>query len=208
MDLDLNSLPLGERYKLLCGLVVPRPIALVTTSNEDGTPNAAPFSFFNVISHDPPMVVLGIDRRQDGTPKDTLGNIQRTGEFVVNLVSEAIAVPMNACATDFPPGHNELEEVGLDGAASTVVRPPRIVQSPTSLECRLARDLEFGAEGQRHVIIGDIVHVHIADGIVNERYHVDQDRTNLIGRMAGRDYVRTADRFKLEALHYKEWQGA
>lgn len=208
MDLDLNALPTGERYKLLCGLVVPRPIALVTTLDNKGTANAAPFSFFNVISHDPPMVVLGIDRREDGRPKDTLTNIQQTGEFVMNLVSETIAVPMNACATDFPPGHDEIAEVGFTALPSKIVRPPRIGQSPISLECRLARDLEFGAEGQRHIILGDIVQVHVEDDVVNERFHVDQDRTRLIGRMAGRDYVRTGDRFKLEALHYKEWQGA
>lgn len=208
MDLDLMSLAIGERYKVLCGLVVPRPIALVTTVNAQGVVNAAPFSFFNVVSHDPPMLVLGLDRREDGGIKDTLANIQSSGDFVVNLVSYDIAVPMNACAQDFPPGTSETEEVGFGVAASQRVAPPRIIESPASLECRLAQDLVFGDQGQRHIIIGDIIHLHVRDGVIGDRHHVDQDRMDLIGRMAGRQYTMSRDRFVLDALHYKSWQGS
>src|SRR5688500_523469 len=132
MDIDPASLKPSDCYKLLTCLIVPRPIALVTTLGADGIVNAAPFSFFNVLGSEPPVVVLGVGDRSDGDPKDTALNIRRSGEFVVNVVTEEIAEAMNVCATDFPHGRSELEAAGLTPAASAKVRTPRIAESPVN----------------------------------------------------------------------------
>src|SRR5690349_17721662 len=115
---DFTTLPQHDRYKLLCALVIPRPIALVTTLAPDGTVNAAPFSFFNVFSDDPPLLVLGLQSRPDGTPKDTPANVRERGSFVVNLVDESIADQMNTCAVDFPRDMSEVEIAQLKTAPS------------------------------------------------------------------------------------------
>ena len=133
---DLAGLTAPERYKLLGGLVVPRPIALVTSQSADGRINAAPFSFFNVFAEEPPLVVLGLGISPLGGAKDTTLNIRDTGELVVNLVDEAIAEAMNLCAIEFPPEVNEIEVASFDLVPSDAVSPPRIGQAPVGLECR------------------------------------------------------------------------
>jgi flavin reductase (DIM6/NTAB) family NADH-FMN oxidoreductase RutF len=137
-DLDLNFADLAprQRYKLLCGLVVPRPIALVSTLSPDGVVNAAPFSFFNAFSENPALIVLGLQHNEDGSPKDTTRNNHVSGEFVVNLVDEAIAEAMNITATDFPPEESEPAIANLRLAASTLVKPPRLADAPAAFECR------------------------------------------------------------------------
>ncbi|MEW5421618.1 flavin reductase family protein [Amorphus sp. 3PC139-8] len=206
MEVELDPLSPKERYKLLCGLVVPRPIALITTVSVAGEVNAAPFSFFNVVSHDPPLVVLGLDRRESGEPKDTLINIQKTKEFVVNLVGEQIAAQMNICGSDYPAGINELEEAGLEASPSSNVAPPRITVSLACLECKLKDELIYGERGQRSIIVGEIVSIHAQDGLINERFHVSQDILKPIGRMAGSEYTSTKDRFSIAANHNRSWQ--
>src|ERR1700722_17282963 len=134
MQFDFRTMAPTDRYKLLIGSVVPRPIALVTTIDKAGIANAAPFSFFNVMGNDPPAIVLGIDRRPTGAPKDTVRNIRDTGEFVVNLVDEAIAEAMNVCAIDFPEGVDELVEAGLTAAHSPTGAPPGIAEAPGAFE--------------------------------------------------------------------------
>lgn len=205
MELDLAELAAGDCYKVLCGLVTPRPIALVTTMNVDGTLNAAPFSFFNVISHDPPLVALGFDSRPSGEPKDTVRNMRERGEFVVNLVDEPLVDQMNICGGEFPYLFDELAAAGLTSSASTRVTTSRIAEAPASLECTVASELNFGA--RRTVIIGEIVHIRVRDGLVNEKFHVDQNQRKSVGRMAGSTYSRCSDLFTVQANHNKSWQG-
>src|SRR3954465_13299861 len=139
MELDLETQFAERAYPILASLVTPRPIAFVTTISPDGKINAAPFSFFNLLGADPPILAIAPGDRADGTPKDTARNIRLTHEFVVNLVDESIAEAMNKCAASLPYGENELVSSGLHPVASTLVKPPRIAESPASLEC-----LEWG----------------------------------------------------------------
>ncbi len=131
-------------YPILASLVTPRPIALVTTISPDGKVNAAPFSFFNVLGASPPILAIAPGDRDDGTPKDTALNIRLTHEFVVNLVDETIAEAMNKCAASLPYGEDELVHAGLHGTPSSVVKPPRILESPVSLECKEWGTLQIG----------------------------------------------------------------
>src|SRR6202046_2627419 len=129
MELDIENKYSDQAYGLLASLVTPRPIAFVTTLSPDGKVNAAPFSFFNLMGANPPILAFAPGDRDDGTPKDTVLNIRSTHEFVVNLVDEALAQAMNQCAASLPYGDNELESAGLHPAASTSVKPPRIAEA-------------------------------------------------------------------------------
>lgn len=197
--MDWAASDLGERdlYKLLVNTVLPRPIALVTTVNEKGRANAAPFSFFNVFSHAPPLVVLGIEGRSGPAPlKDTMRNIRETGGFVVNLVDRAMVAAMQVCAIDFPPEIDEITAAGLDTVASAKVAAPRLASSPVQLECRETVSLSFGTQ-HRNLVVGEIIHLHVRDDIVDERLHVDIDKLDLVGRLHGADwYVSLRDRFQ------------
>ncbi|MGE5203134.1 MAG: flavin reductase family protein [Acidobacteriota bacterium] len=206
MEFDFTTLPPKDRYRLLIGAVVPRPIALVTTLDERDVPNAAPFSFFNVFSHDPVIVALGIERRESGAPKDTVRNIRLRREFVVNLVNEAIAEAMNVCAVDFPEGVSELGAAGLTPAPSTALATPRIAESPVNLECRLMEELRFGGEGKRSIVLGEVIRFHIHDEFLTPRGHVDIPAMRPVGRLAGNGYVRLTDRFEMKRMSYAEWQ--
>src|SRR4051794_35173855 len=196
MEID----PLGEHasraYLILASLVTPRPIALVTTIDAQGVVNAAPFSFFNLLGAEPPILGICPGDRSDGTPKDTARNIRNSHQFVVNLVDEAIAGAMNKCAASLPPGTSELEHAGLTAAPSTVVAPPRIAESPASLECEEWGTLQIG---ENRVIIGLIKRVHVRDELVDrEKLRIHTDRLHVIGRMASPHwYCRTRDRFEM-----------
>ncbi|MFN7190491.1 MAG: flavin reductase family protein, partial [Rhodospirillales bacterium] len=188
-DYDFAATAPAVRYKLLVGSVVPRPIALVTTIDAAGNVNAAPYSFFNVLSHDPAVVALGIERRPDGRSKDTVRNIDLNGEFVVNLVDEAMGPGMNICAADVEPGIDELVLAGFDTAPSLKVRPPRIAQAPVALECRILQDVRLGADNKRAILLGEVLALRIREDLVdpaNDR--VDTARMALIGRLAASDY--------------------
>jgi flavin reductase (DIM6/NTAB) family NADH-FMN oxidoreductase RutF len=194
-------------YKLLVSTVVPRPIAWVTTQDVDGTLNAAPFSFFNAVSGNPPVLAIGIGGREPGDVKDTGGNIRRTGQFVVNLVSNTLAEQMNVTAIDFGKHVNELTEAGLTTTPSVKVRPPRIAEAPVSFECERLVIVEVGVD--RAVILGRAVAVHIKDDCVldQERCYVDTPKLDLIGRMHGRGwYARTTDRFEMPRIEVEEWE--
>jgi flavin reductase (DIM6/NTAB) family NADH-FMN oxidoreductase RutF len=193
-------------YKLLVSTVVPRPIAWVTTRDVDGTVNAAPFSFFNAVSGNPPVVVFGIGGRGPGDIKDTGGNIRRTGEFVVNLVSNALAAQMNITAIDFPKTVNELAEAGLNIAPSSKVKAPRIAESPVSFECERLVVVEVGVD--RAVVLGKVVAIHVADEFVLDpvRCYIDTPNLDLIGRMHGRGwYARTTDCFEMPRIDVTDW---
>lgn len=193
-----------ERYKLLCGIVVPRPIALVTSLGEDGTVNAAPFSFFNVFSETPPLVILGIQSRADGTPKDTARNIRRSGEFVVNLVDEASASAMNDCAIDFPPELGEPAELDLATAASDLIAPPRLAGAPFALECRRHTILSFGPE--RDILLGEVLAVHARPGLVDaDRLHVDVEAYRPLARLVGDQYARLGEVFSMRREAYPDF---
>jgi len=197
MNFDLTSLAPREAYKLLTGVVVPRPIALVTTLDEQGRINAAPFSFFNAVGSDPPLIVLGIGNRPDGTPKDTARNIRQGGEFVVNIVDELLAPAMNICSGEFPPGVDELQTAGLQAVSSIQIKPPRIAQSPVNLECREHSILEIG---RNRVILGVVLHIHLRDDLIDaDKMHVRTEKLRAIGRLGGAGgYCRTSDAFQME----------
>ena len=210
MHFDLAQVPAADAYKLLVSTVVPRPIALTTTIDGEGRVNAAPFSFFNAVSSIPPVVVLGISPGVNGGDgyKDTARNIRDSGEFVVNLVDEALAERMNICAVDFLSGVSEIEEAGLTALPSAGVRPPRIGQSPVSFECTRITGLSLGEHSTLEV--GRVVHIHIRDDLVDPvRMYVHTDKMRLIGRMHGRGwYARTSDLFLMERLTREDWAAA
>ena len=195
MEIPLTTLERTARYKLLIGLVYPRPIALVSTIGANGVLNAAPFSFFNVVADEPPLVLLSFNRRSDGTLKDTVKNIRRSGEFVVNLVDEAIANGTVAAGQELPETESEFSVAGFTPEASVVVKPPRVREAPASLECRLERRLEFGTG--REIILGEVVHVHVRDGIVDPATWRVSDEYRPIGRLYGDRYCTTRQRFDL-----------
>jgi flavin reductase (DIM6/NTAB) family NADH-FMN oxidoreductase RutF len=206
MLFDLTTLKDENAYKLLVSTVVPRPIAWVTTQDIDGTVNAAPFSFFNAVSGKPPVVAIGIGGRAPGDLKDTGGNIRRTGQFVVNLVSNALAEKMNITAIEFGKEVHELEQAGLTTAPSTHVKPPRIAESPVSFECERLVIVEVGVD--RGVVLGSVLAIHVRDEFVLDpvRCYVDTPKLDLIGRMHGGGwYARTTDRFELPRIPVEAW---
>jgi flavin reductase (DIM6/NTAB) family NADH-FMN oxidoreductase RutF len=196
MELDLENQFADRAYPILASLVTPRPIALVTTMSPQGHLNAAPFSFFNVLGAHPPILAFAPGDRDDGTPKDTALNISLTGEFVVNLVDEAIADAMNECAASLPYGSSELTRSGLHTVESSVVKPPRIVEAPASLECR---EYETLMVGNNRVVIGIVKRIHLRDEFFDAASkRVRSEDLFLIGRMATPNwYCRTRDRFEL-----------
>lgn len=196
MELDIAGQHLHRAYPILAGLVTPRPIALITTLGPDGVVNAAPFSFFNVFGSNPPYCAFAPADRDDGTPKDTARNIRLNHEFVVNLVDEPIAEAMNKCAASLPYGVSELQNAGLTTSASSVVKPPRIAESPVSLECVEHSTIEIG--GNR-LVLGLIKRLHAREGLIDpQTLRVNQDQLHIIGRMAGPNwYCRTRDRFEM-----------
>jgi flavin reductase (DIM6/NTAB) family NADH-FMN oxidoreductase RutF len=197
MIFDFATLSREQRSKLLLSSVVPRPIAWVVTRHESGATNAAPFSFFNLVSSEPPILCLGVAPRS-GADKDTAANIRRTGQFVVNLVSEAMAEKMNLTSVDHGPEIDELAEAGLTAIPSLHVDPPRIAGSPVAMECELFRTVDLGT-GQA-VLLGRVLAMHIDDEAVldAERCYLDTPKLALIARMHGRGwYVRTTDRFEM-----------
>jgi flavin reductase (DIM6/NTAB) family NADH-FMN oxidoreductase RutF len=196
MELDLEQEFADRAYPLLASLVTPRPIAFVTTMSPDGKVNAAPFSFFNLLGASPPILGFAPGDREDGTPKDTARNIRLTHEFVVNLVDESIAEAMNQCAASLPYGENELTQAGLHACQSTIVKPPRIAESPVSLECHEWGTLQIG---DNRLIIGLIKRLHLRDDLFDsEKKRIRTDKLFLIGRMASPHwYCRTRDRFEM-----------
>lgn len=196
MELDLEHRHADRAYPILTSLVTPRPIALVTTLGPDQVVNAAPFSFFNVLGAEPPIVAFAPGDRDDGTPKDTARNVRWLHEFVVNLVDEAIAEAMNRCAAALPYGSSELQQAGLSTMPSSVVQPPRIAEAPASLECTEWGTLHIG---DNRVILGLIKRIHLRDEFFDaEKVRVRGEKLMLIGRLSAPHwYCRTRDRFEM-----------
>ena len=206
MLFDMSKLDAQNTYKLLIATVVPRPIAWITTLDADGALNAAPFSFFNAMSGYPPIVCFGIGGRKPGDAKDTGNNIRRTGEFVVNLVSDELAEAMNVTAIDFAPDVNEFHESGVTPAPSALVKPPRILESPVSMECERLVIVDVGID--RSVVLGKVLAMHVRDDCVMDaaRCYIDTPKLDLVGRMHGAGwYTRTRDRFEMPRIDVGDW---
>ena len=196
MDLKLAEVTPHERYKLLIGLVIPRPIAWISTRSANGVANCAPFSFFNVFSEDPPLCVIGINPRSDGALKHSLKNIRRTHEFVVNLVDEATANAMHISSSEFAEDESEFEKTGLTEAPATLVQHPRIAEAAACLECRLERLIEIS--GTRQLVLGEILLIHARDGIIDPATkRISEERYRPIGRLFANRYCTTRQRFDL-----------
>jgi flavin reductase (DIM6/NTAB) family NADH-FMN oxidoreductase RutF len=192
-------------YKLVSGLVVPRPIALTTTKSVKGVVNAAPFSFFNLYSEDPVVVVLGLSDNPDGSTKDTLNNMRETGEFVVHVVTEDIAEKMNVCSTEFPPDISEIDIANFSLTPSRVVSPPTIAEAAMAIECKVMSITPVST--QRVLIIGEGVRVRARPGIVDkERMYVDLAAYRPIARLFGNLYAYLGDSFELRRLSFEEWR--
>lgn len=200
----LRDLSPHDRYKLLCGIVIPRPIALVTTLDANGAVNAAPFSFFNVFSENPPMVVLGLQHKPDRSPKDTTRNIHRDGEFVVNMVDEALAASMNDCAVDFPAGESEVVATGLATLPSIDVGVPYLAAAPFALECKRSVSLAFGP--QRELLVGEVLRIHAREGLVDAAtMYVDLAAYRPVGRLFGNLYTYQRESFAMDRESHSQW---
>src|ERR1700726_1713486 len=194
--LDFHKLSARERYKLMIGTVVPRPIALVTTVDSEGRVNAAPFSFFNCLSADPPILALGVENHPDMSFKDTALNIRLTEVFTVNIVSHAIAEAMHVCAVPFAAGRDELQAAGLTAMPGRLVASPWIRQAPASFECRRHVTLELGKS--RQIILGEIVFAHYHSDVIDvERMRIDPARLDPIARLGGNTCATIRDRFEM-----------
>ena len=209
MDFKVDELPAIDRYELLLGTVVPRPIALITTLDTHGKLNAAPYSLFNVMGHEPPIVVFSVLPHPAGRMKDTGENVMATEEFVVNLVSEDMAEAMNITCIDAPAGYDELKLANLTTVPAHTVKPPRVAESPIAFECRLLHSLSFGPN--QALIVGRVIQAYVADEFVLDakKALVDTPNLRLFGAMhAARWYARLSDRFAMDRPTWVDWTKA
>ena len=196
MHVDFASITAYQRYKLMASLIVPRPIALVTTINADGVVNAAPFSMFNMLGEEPPLVMISVNLLASGGLKDTAANIIASGQFVVHLADEAIAAKMHACGEALPSDQSELDAVGLTTAPSVAVAPPRIAEAPVAFECELWETIRTDS---RLIFFGKVLHLHAREGLVDtETWRVSLQDYFPVGRFGASFYVTTRDRFSLQ----------
>ncbi|WP_322629230.1 flavin reductase family protein [Halothiobacillus sp.] len=191
----------ADNYKLLTNLVVPRPIAWISTLSPSGIVNLAPFSFFNAVGSDPLYVIFSAGLNDAGEPKDTAKNIRASGEFVVNLVTEDLFQAMNISAADFPSDQSELEVAQLHAAPSVHIKAPRVAESKASLECKLFSEQQLGANT---VFIGEVVMFHVDDQLIDERMHIHDFAP--IGRLGSPSvYCTSTDRFDAPRISYAQW---
>ena len=204
MIIDPGQADYRDVYKLMTGVIVPRPIAFVSTVSAEGIRNLAPFSFFTGISANPPVICFSpMVRASDGQHKDTLRNIEATGEFVVNVVSEEFGDRMNACSGEYPPEVDEFEVSGLTAIPSDLVKPPRVAESKVNMECRLAQIVHVSAKPLGgSIVLGEVLRFHIRDELL-DGYKIDPDGLRAIGRMGGPSYVRVTDRFDISRPEVK-----
>jgi len=204
MDIDPATIPGPDRYKILIGSIVPRPIAVISTISLQGQLNLAPFSFFNGIGSNPMTLLFCPTSKPDGSEKDSLRNAKPareggTGEFVVNIPSAAYARQISAAAESLPHGQSEFDLTALTPAASRVVRPPRVLEFAIAFECRTLQVIRTnpGAPDSGNVVLGEVVHIHLDDALIDAKLHIDPAKLDAIGRMGGATYCRTRDRFDL-----------
>ena len=192
-------------YRHLINIITPRPIAWVSTISKNGVPNLAPFSFFSGVGSRPPSLLFCPANKRDGSPKDTLRNIEAIGEFVVNMVSFELAEQMHQSAAELDFETSEFDAVGLATADSEQVKAPRVAEAKISVECELMQSLHLGVgPGASNVVIGRILVIRMDDDVVDAEGWADADKLNVIGRMGNAGYVRTNDRFDLGAREVKK----
>jgi flavin reductase (DIM6/NTAB) family NADH-FMN oxidoreductase RutF len=199
MTIDVSRAGVVEVYQALVGVVVPRPIAWVTTVDEEGRVNLAPFSFFNAFGANPPVIVFSPTLRRDGTKKDTLRNVEATGEFVVNSAVEPLAREVNLSSKEVPPEESELDLTGLATLPALKVRPPRLAAAPVHLECRVRQIVPIG-DGPiaANLVIGEVVMMHVDDAVLDHQGRVDPRKLRAIARLGGSYYCRSTDLFEME----------
>ncbi len=204
MELSPASLSIPDRYKLMIGGIVPRPIAWVSTVSGAGKSNLAPFSFFAGVGSNPMTLLFCPANKPDGSEKDSLRNAKPAseggvGEFVVNIVPHSLAKNMALCAEELAYGESEFDIAGITPSPSRVVKPPRVLESPISYECRTMQVIRTnpGQPSGGNIVIGEVAHIWIADAIINERFHIDPAKLDSIGRMGGLEYTTTRERFSM-----------
>lgn len=195
LSFDFDALTAKERYKLLIGTVIPRPIALITTVSADGTPNAGSFSFFNILTHDPAIMAVGIEYKPDGQPKDTAANILATGEFTVHISDHALVDQMEICSIKFPPDIDEIAVAGLDTTPGETVRSPRILAAPAAFECQLVQTVPVTPA--RVIVLGQVKRMFVRETLVDPTsLNIDQMAIDAVGRLGGHLYARQLDQFE------------
>jgi len=199
MFLDFTALSPRDAYNWMADSITPRPIAWVSSICPEGRTNLAPFSFFNGITGNPPTLMFSAVNNRGGVKKDTVRNIEATGEFVVNLVPHLLTEKMNACAALLPHGESEFDAFDIAAAASTRVRPPRVAEAPVSFECTLHSIVLVGeGAGAASVVFGRIVAAHVSDAVLGADGKIDPALLDTVGRLGGENYVTTRDRFTLK----------
>ena len=199
MEIDIAEKSWQSIYKVMIGSILPRPIGWISTIDSEGRHNLAPFSFFNAICANPPHVMLGTNiRGSDRSEKDTLRNLRSTREFVVNIVTEDLAIAMNLTSTELPPQVDEFQHAGLSKAPAHIVNPPRVAESPIHFECIVTHIIDISDQpGGGSAVIGRVVHLHVEDGIIVGEDKIDLFRLKPIGRLAGSAYCRVTDIFEM-----------
>ena len=194
--IDPQAVPVSIAYQLLTSAVVPRPIGFISSLSPEGVANLAPFSFFNAVCGEPPMIIFSASNRDP--LKDTLRNVQNLREFVVNIVSEEIAEAMNLTAGDYAPDISEFDVSGLTPIPSDIVRPPRVLESPVNLECRVHDIIEVSARPMGgSIVIGEVIRFHVRDSIIDKDMFIDPDKLKPVARLGGPSYSRIRDRFDM-----------
>jgi len=205
MQIDPSNGDKTTNYRIMRNLVIPRPIALVSTVNQAGVANVAPFSFFGVVSAHPPVIGISIGSRK-GQDKDTMANARSTRELVINLTTEAMKKGMMISAMDFPAGESEVEPSGFATLPSTVVRPPRIAESPAQMECRVTEIMEFGArEQRRNFVIADVVMFHVDDAYLRDDGLPDHLQFGILGRLGDDYYWGQKGSYEMKRIKYENW---
>ncbi|HEV2947031.1 MAG TPA: flavin reductase family protein [Gemmataceae bacterium] len=199
MLIDVASANYLDVYHLLVGVVTPRPIAWVTTIDPEGRVNLAPFSFFNAFGANPPVVVFSPTLRRDGSKKDTLRNLEATGEFVLNAAVESLAEKINLSSKELPYGQSEVELTGLTLIPSTKVKPPRLAETPVTMECKVLQIVSTGKGPiAGNLVIGEILVMHIADEVLDDKKRIDPRKLRTIARLGGDYYCRTTELFEMK----------
>ncbi|WP_286978007.1 flavin reductase family protein [Pseudomonas sp.] len=198
MELDFSQLAPLDAYRWLASTVTPRPIAWVSSISREGVSNLAPFSFFQVISDEPPTLMVNVNHHGDGSLKDTLRNVQATGELVIQLVSFAHAEQMNASSAGFEHGVSEFERCQIGSTASRLIAPPRVTDSVIAFECKVAEIQPYPRDKPNcHMIFAQVLLAHVSDAVLNDKGRVDPHKMDLVGRLGGAAYTRTLETFEM-----------
>ncbi len=190
MELSTKDMEQKEIYKMMISLILPRPIAWVSTVSKDGVYNLAPFSYFSGVSSEPPLISVSIGKKDKYTKKDTLKNIEETGEFVINLVNKDLVEKMNITALPFDEEVDEFEKAGLTPSNSKVVKAPTVLESPVSIECKKYQIIQIGKMG---LVLGEIVNFRIDDKYINERGYLDPKKLQIVGRLGSNEYCYVSE---------------